>query len=231
MTPFILLDIGATLIHGPALTPAKSLAQSLGLTVEQRRALDQLLLTRDTPAPAALAALLAEHFGQLGVEPLAQRLWDEQITAPQAVAGSAALLARLDAAGLAVGLASNIWRPYFMGFLRVHGAEQAQRPKILSYEAGIAKPDPDFYRRALALAEGRPADRLVMIGDSYDNDMGPALAAGMKAIWLLRRPDKEAADLAAVRAGRARAPHRIVAHLDEITPDMIAAITSDAGSA
>lgn len=220
--PFVLLDIGATLIQGPALTPAKSLAHSLGLTVDQRRALDRLLLTRDTPAPAALAALLADQFGQLGVDGLVEQLWDEQRTAPQAVEGSAALLARLDAAGIPYGFASNIWRPYFSGFLRVHGAAQAQRPKILSFEARIAKPDPAFYAQALTLAGGRPPSQVVMIGDSYDNDMSPALAAGLRTIWLLRRPDKEAGDLAAVRAGRAAAPHRIVAHLDDVTLESLA---------
>jgi len=51
----------------------------------------------------------------------------------------------------------------------------------------VAKPDPAFFRRILAEAGGRP-ERITYIGDSIDNDVLPALAAGLQAIHIARGP-------------------------------------------
>jgi HAD superfamily hydrolase (TIGR01549 family) len=53
---------------------------------------------------------------------------------------------------------------------------------------GVAKPDPAFFARTLALM-GSPNPRSVAyVGDRLDNDVIPAAAAGMRAIWLRRGP-------------------------------------------
>ena len=57
---------------------------------------------------------------------------------------------------------------------------------VSSRDVGHAKPDTAFYREALAAAgsDARAADRAVMVGDSWDDDVAGALAAGLHAVWL-----------------------------------------------
>ena len=52
-----------------------------------------------------------------------------------------------------------------------------------SAEEGIAKPDPEIFRRALTRAGCAPADA-VMIGDRTDNDIAPAKALGMQTVLI-----------------------------------------------
>jgi FMN phosphatase YigB (HAD superfamily) len=52
---------------------------------------------------------------------------------------------------------------------------------------GVAKPDPAFFRRLIAEADC-PPDQIVYIGDRIDNDVLPALAAGLQAIHIARGP-------------------------------------------
>jgi HAD superfamily hydrolase (TIGR01549 family) len=63
-------------------------------------------------------------------------------------------------------------------------------PEVLamSDEMGVAKPDPAFFRRALELMGDPPPVDVAYVGDRVDNDVLPAMAAGMRAIWLRRGP-------------------------------------------
>ncbi len=59
---------------------------------------------------------------------------------------------------------------------------------VMSGELGVAKPDPAFFARALALM-GSPAPwDVAYVGDRVDNDLLPAAVAGMRAVWLRRGP-------------------------------------------
>ncbi|MGH8906430.1 MAG: HAD family hydrolase [Egibacteraceae bacterium] len=58
----------------------------------------------------------------------------------------------------------------------------------MSEAMGVAKPDPAFFARALELMGSPPPHHTVYVGDRVDNDVLPALAAGMGAIWLRRGP-------------------------------------------
>ncbi len=68
---------------------------------------------------------------------------------------------------------------------------------------GVAKPDPRFFTKVVELA-GVPAAEIAYVGDRLDNDVLPARAAGMTAVFLRRgrwgwmhaeRPEIEAAHL------------------------------------
>lgn len=52
-----------------------------------------------------------------------------------------------------------------------------------SAEEGVAKPDLEFFRRALNKA-GCSAESSVMIGDRLDNDIAPAKSFGMRTVWI-----------------------------------------------
>jgi FMN phosphatase YigB (HAD superfamily) len=51
----------------------------------------------------------------------------------------------------------------------------------------VEKPSAGFFERVLAEA-GRPAREVAYVGDRVDNDVAPALAAGMVAVHLRRGP-------------------------------------------
>jgi HAD superfamily hydrolase (TIGR01549 family) len=58
----------------------------------------------------------------------------------------------------------------------------------MSDEMGVAKPELAFFTRALELMGGpAPAD-VAYVGDRVDNDVLPAMAAGLRSIWLRRGP-------------------------------------------
>ena len=55
----------------------------------------------------------------------------------------------------------------------------------ISQEVGTTKPDPAIFRYALAGLGVLPA-RVTMVGDSWENDVLPALEGGMAGVWLNR---------------------------------------------
>jgi HAD superfamily hydrolase (TIGR01549 family) len=58
----------------------------------------------------------------------------------------------------------------------------------MSGELGVHKPDPAFFDRALELMGGPPPEDVAYVGDRVDNDVLPALAAGMRPVWIRRGP-------------------------------------------
>lgn len=93
-------------------------------------------------------------------------------------------LSQLRAAGLRIGIAGN--QPAW--------AEAALAAIGLSVDLvaasarwGVHKPDPAFFAR-LAAEAGVPAEQILYVGDRLDNDVLPARAAGMWAVFLRRGP-------------------------------------------
>lgn len=58
---------------------------------------------------------------------------------------------------------------------------------VTSGGLGVAKPDPAFFTRVIDIA-GESAQDIAYVGDRLDNDVLPALAAGMVAVLLRRGP-------------------------------------------
>ena len=58
----------------------------------------------------------------------------------------------------------------------------------MSEALGVAKPEPAFFDRCLQLMGSPDAGSVAYVGDRVDNDVIPAAAAGMRAIWLRRGP-------------------------------------------
>jgi FMN phosphatase YigB (HAD superfamily) len=53
---------------------------------------------------------------------------------------------------------------------------------------GIAKPSQQFFERVLELLGSPPASSVAYVGDRVDNDVLPAVVAGMRAVWIRRGP-------------------------------------------
>jgi HAD superfamily hydrolase (TIGR01549 family) len=58
----------------------------------------------------------------------------------------------------------------------------------MSDAIGLAKPSPAFFARALELMGSPDPAAVAYVGDRIDNDVLPAAAAGMRAVWLRRGP-------------------------------------------
>ncbi|HET7129964.1 MAG TPA: HAD family hydrolase [Gaiellaceae bacterium] len=56
-----------------------------------------------------------------------------------------------------------------------------------SESLGVWKPAPEFFERVAGLA-GVPAEKIAYVGDRVDNDVSPAIAAGMVGVHIRRGP-------------------------------------------
>jgi FMN phosphatase YigB (HAD superfamily) len=92
-----------------------------------------------------------------------------------------ACLARLRSAGYRVCACGNTPR----------SAEELVAPHVdvaaSSAGLGVRKPSPEFFARIVELA-GAPAEKIAYVGDRVDNDVVPALAAGLVAVHVRRGP-------------------------------------------
>ena len=97
---------------------------------------------------------------------------------------AAACLSRTRAAGYRVGVAAN--QPVEAADA-LRGLGLACDHIVISEIIGVAKPDPAFFEKLVELADC-PAARIAYVGDRLDNDVLPAKAAGMRAVFLVRGP-------------------------------------------
>ncbi len=58
----------------------------------------------------------------------------------------------------------------------------------MSDAMGVAKPDPAFFDQVLARCHDPMPGDVAYVGDRVDNDVRPAAAAGLRAVWLRRGP-------------------------------------------
>jgi putative hydrolase of the HAD superfamily len=78
-----------------------------------------------------------------------------------------------------------------------------------SARVGVCKPDPEIFRLAVRRLQ-LPAASCVMVGDSFERDVAPARAAGLRAVWLRGPAPRPCPDPAM--------PDAIVASLAELPP-------------
>jgi FMN phosphatase YigB (HAD superfamily) len=93
-------------------------------------------------------------------------------------------LEALRALGLRVGIAGN-QTPALEGWARDAGLPADVVTSSASL--GVRKPDPRFFEALAALVECAPGE-LAYVGDRVDNDVLPALAAGLAAVHVRRGP-------------------------------------------
>ena len=216
-----LFDIGSTLIDGPPYGPARRLAEMLGLGKSATAELELLLFRTPSRDAAHLAQHIAEGMGvdlALAVGKCTE-LWNAQLTEAYVLPGALEAVARLRTAAIPRAYLSNIWRPFYEHFRRSFTTESAG-PQFLSFQLGLSKPDPAFFHAALR-SLNVPESEVVMIGDTYKNDILPAIELGMKTIWVLHRPDKERASLVDVLNGSAPRPGLTLNSIHELQPEHI----------
>ena len=156
------------------------------------------------------AALLGREFGgavaELPPADLVPTLLDSLHFAPFPEVPAA--LERWRAAGARLVVASN-WDISLHGVLRETGLRELLDGVATSAEVGASKPAGALFAAALALA-GAGAGEAIHVGDSFDEDVEGARAAGIEAVWLRR--DGHASDA----VGEAPAGVRVIATLDSL---------------
>ena len=99
-----------------------------------------------------------------------------------AVEGAGELLAALKAGGLRVGIVTNNIRAEQLLKLERCGLDGFIDVLVTSEDAGLAKPEPAIFGKALAALDLAAAST-VMVGDVWDTDIAGALRAGVRPVW------------------------------------------------
>jgi FMN phosphatase YigB (HAD superfamily) len=216
-----LFDIGSTLIEGPPYGPARRLTELLELGPHAAPELERVLFRTPSASPEDLAL----HVARAAKVDLTHALeacgalWRAQLTEAYTLPGAAEAVAALARAGIGRAYLSNIWPPFYEHFRRAFPGEE-DAPQFLSFRMGLSKPDKRFFEEALRALQA-PAPQVVMIGDTYRNDILPALELGMRTVWILHRPEKERESLVAVLNGTAPRPHLTLRSIAELKPELL----------
>jgi HAD superfamily hydrolase (TIGR01509 family) len=217
----VVFDIGATLVAGPDAAPWSRLASELELKAAEKAMLRESLMTRAFLTAGELATFIADAVGiDVGASlPAIERLWGAQMGESRPLEGAARAIERLYAAGLRLAVISNIWLPY-LASVRTHFGSLfdhcvAPELQLFSFEQGLAKPAPELFARVLERSRAK-AGETVMVGDSYFEDIAPAVRLGMGTVWVLHRPERERPALTAVLNAEAPAPAVTVASIAEL---------------
>ncbi len=216
-----LFDIGSTLIDGPPYGPARRLAEMLCLDKPAVAAIEQLIFRTPSENSEHLAQHIAEGTGvdlDRAME-ACETLWNAQLTEAYVLPGALEAVALLREADIHRAYLSNIWPPFYEHFRRSFETE-TEAPQFLSFQLGLSKPDKEFFHAALRRLNV-PANEVVMIGDTYKNDILPAIELGMKTIWVLHRPEKETSDLVNVLNGRSPRPDLTLRSIRDLKPEHI----------
>jgi len=228
----VFFDIGSTLITGPDQGVAKRLALHLGLSDEDKQAINAGLMTRPFYEPQAAAAFLRDELGIVAPNAAQsiEAIWRAQLGEARALDGALASLRAWAETGACLCFISNIWRPYQLSALAALGGELdrlvPRDQRFYSFEIGAAKPSAAPFERALEAAGCAPQEA-IMVGDSYTEDIAPAAALGLATAWVLCRPDKEAGARAKIAAGDAPSPDLTVSRISEFSPARWAAVRGE----
>jgi len=86
--------------------------------------------------------------------------------------------------GYQVGIASN-FDQRLLAICRGHAPLAEIEPIFISSQVGWSKPAPEFYRHIEAVTN-LPPDRILLVGDDWENDVTAPQALGWRARWLDR---------------------------------------------
>ena len=220
----VFFDIGHTLATGGDLSARALLAERLGLSEKESRRVGRRIMIDPAVREQDVSPEISRLLPRIDPAAIAEHLsavWREQEDSVREVPGATHLVQSLKSLGFKVGVISNTWHPFYHGFLhRCPELAACLDFRIVSYQSGCKKPSTAIFRRALHSA-GEPPSSCLMIGDSYELDVEPALKVGMRALWLLCRPEKEISLLAQVLRGEKSPPDGAVESLDEVLPYIV----------
>ena len=127
--------------------------------------------------------VFAEELGREHLLPLIKHELADEMAAFVLFNDVSATLRELRAEGWAIGLCSNLAKPYGAAVLALLPGLDAY---VFSYEVGAKKPDPIIYQAACSAMNCRPGD-VLFVGDSRKADFEGPRAFGMQARLIDRK--------------------------------------------
>jgi 2-haloalkanoic acid dehalogenase type II len=213
MTKAVLFDFGGTLYDYGALEPGDreaivALARELGIDASE----DEVRAAHRRAVKESYARLLREpyylhrDFFLEGVRGMAkafgaectlehfvryrERQWALQKRDFVLRPGVLETLKQIRNRGLRLGVVSNIDRDQIEYMMELAGIASRFHFILTSEEAGSCKPDPRIFAQALERAECAPGEA-IFVGDSLDQDIAGARRAGIRAVLIWHREDRE----------------------------------------
>jgi len=220
----VFFDIGNTLATGFDQSPRRVLGARLALSEKETKRVGRYIMTSPCNNPSSLTTgletILPGH-DPSQLRRTIEKVWEEQIECVRGIEGAAAVVGTLKAEGFKVGVISNTWHPYYDGFLKnCREIAELIDYNILSFRLGFKKPSQWVFHKAMAEA-GEEASSCWMIGDTYELDMAPALAIGMRTVWVILHPEKELDLVGQVLRGEKGRPDFTVEKLKDIMPFLL----------
>jgi len=214
----VFFDIGSTLVEGPEISPAKYITRLLGLPAGESSRLGQLIMCREFEGWKELCCTLEKSFCHMTGQQEAEiaMLWQEQETAASEINEASAVVTSFAGEGYQIGLVSNIWAPYYRSFLKAcPEIARISGCAALSFQAGKKKPSFALLKKGLSALEADP-QRSIMIGDTYLEDILPAIELGLKTVWVLCRPEREKRAADQVQKENWPSPNLTVSRIGEL---------------
>lgn len=190
----VLFDLDGTLVDHSNAARAGVIAwsQELGISPDPARwlALEQQWflafergeLTHSEQRAARVREYLCEpKLSEAAALQLFDGFLHQYIASMQPFSDAAEVLEQCFDCGQLVGIATNGAANLQTTKLRTTGLWDDRLIMLAAVEIGAAKPNPEFYARALDIVGTSPADT-VMVGDSLPNDVLAPIAAGIAAI-------------------------------------------------
>jgi FMN phosphatase YigB (HAD superfamily) len=196
----IFIDIGSTLVGGGSKSPVDNIINELHLSTNDKPFLETFLYTKKFVSSVEVACEVHKRCAIIGESErrFLDDLWREQRDCVYWLPGAEELLRDLCRLPT-VAFVSNIWTPFYQGFFSLLGeleprlSKHAPWLRCTSLDLGTRKPSLMFYQKAMEVANKawsaqshvdlKPND-FMMIGDSFKNDMAPAMALGMRTVWV-----------------------------------------------
>lgn len=212
-----LFDIGSTLISGPHNSPTKQISKILFENDQESESIAHIIMKNDFPGPKHLIDHLSRVYQiSLRQSQEIEILWQEQEIAAKEIEGASQTLRALKHKGYKLGVLSDIWKPYYLSFCRAcPDILNLLECQILSFREGIKKPSLELLLRA-AKGLGATPEETIMVGDTYLQDIKPAIELKFKTVWYLSRPEKETEALREVIMGGLPKPDRVITNLEQL---------------
>ncbi len=191
MCKFIFLDIGSTLLFADMLSPPREIAKILKLTNNDFNILRKIIFCGGHTNVNSLISDVEKYISRgLSHEEKTRitGLWHKQKQIAYPVDGAHDFIVWLHKGPFKVHLASNLWYPFWDAFIAFFSSLTENLSGTLSFKCGLMKPCKGFYQKALEESGASP-EEVIMIGDSLEKDIIPAVEMGMKAIWIRKGVD------------------------------------------
>lgn len=186
----VITDLWNTLIKSLEYDPVMAIASRLESQCSDTKKLIKLLLKREwaniSEAVDAISRLV-RGTDRIILDEELHRLVEEERKHLKLSPRSEEYFRLLSCANIKLVIASNLWSfswPYIRPLL---AACDCELEFFLSFREGISKPSRLFYRTLIERI-GKPKIGF-MVGDSFENDIKPALRSGLKAIQITKNRD------------------------------------------